>query len=82
MFIGHFDLANTAVAPLDFVNYPYSHSLLMLVVWGVILGWLSRTLSGDRRAFVVIAALWLFALTGGIVILARSWWADGHRDAA
>src|SRR5216684_4024972 len=24
----------TAVTPLDFVSYPYSHSLLMLCVWG------------------------------------------------
>ncbi|HTM24830.1 MAG TPA: metal-dependent hydrolase [Vicinamibacterales bacterium] len=51
------DPGNTAVTPLDFASYPYSHSLLMLVVWGIILGWLSRRLSGDRRAFLVIAAL-------------------------
>ena len=27
-----------AANSLDFVSYPYSHSLLMLVVWGVVLG--------------------------------------------
>jgi hypothetical protein len=28
----------TAVTPLDFISYPYSHSLLMLIVWGMLLG--------------------------------------------
>jgi len=28
----------TAMTPLDFVSYPYSHSLAALVLWGVILG--------------------------------------------
>jgi membrane-bound metal-dependent hydrolase YbcI (DUF457 family) len=30
------DPGNTAVTPLDFVSYPYSHSLAMSVVWGVL----------------------------------------------
>jgi hypothetical protein len=29
------DPGNTAVTPLDFVSYPYSHSLLFLAIWGV-----------------------------------------------
>ena len=49
------DPGHTAVTPLDFVSYPWSHSLLMLAVWGVLLGWMFRTV--DRRAFAVIAAL-------------------------
>ena len=28
----------TAVTPLNFISYPYSHSLLMLGVWGVLVG--------------------------------------------
>ncbi len=28
---------NTAVTPLDFVSYPWSHSLLMAVVWALAL---------------------------------------------
>ena len=47
------DPGHTAVTPLDFVSYPWSHSLLMLAVWGVLLGWMFRTV--DRRAFAVIA---------------------------
>ncbi len=51
------DPGHTAVTPLDFISYPYSHSLLLLVVWGAIFGVLARALSHDRRAFIVVAAL-------------------------
>lgn len=30
------DPGNTAVTPLDFISYPYSHSLLMTVLWATI----------------------------------------------
>ena len=46
---------NTAVTPLDFVSYPYSHSLLLLVVWGLVFGFLFS--GGDRRAFGVLGLL-------------------------
>jgi hypothetical protein len=49
------DPGNTAVTPLDFVSYPWSHSLLTLCVWGALLGWIFK--NTDRRAFAVIAAL-------------------------
>ena len=49
------DPGNTAVTPLDFVSYPYSHSLVMLVIWGLLLGWIYRR--GDRAAFPMVAAL-------------------------
>lgn len=32
------DPGNTRQTPLDFVHYPWSHSLLMLCVWGALLG--------------------------------------------
>jgi hypothetical protein len=35
----------TAVTPLDFVSYPWSHSLLALMLWGVLIGvahWVAR----------------------------------------
>ena len=51
------DPGNTAFTPLDFVSYPYSHSLLMLVVWGVLLASACRPFARGRRAFVVIGAL-------------------------
>ena len=36
------DPGNTAVTPLDFVAYPWSHSLLMAIVWAGLLGWIVR----------------------------------------
>ena len=51
------DPGNTAFTPLDFVAYPYSHSLLLLVVWGLILGVLTRTHVGGRAAIPLIAGL-------------------------
>lgn len=49
------DPGNTAFTPLDFVSYPYSHSLLLLCVWGIGFGvvWAKA----DRAAFPIIAAL-------------------------
>jgi membrane-bound metal-dependent hydrolase YbcI (DUF457 family) len=32
------DPGNTAVTPLDFVSYPYSHSLAMSAFWGAVFG--------------------------------------------
>ena len=32
------DPGNTAFTPLNFMSYPYSHSLVALLVWGVLLG--------------------------------------------
>jgi membrane-bound metal-dependent hydrolase YbcI (DUF457 family) len=49
---------DTAFTPLDFVSYPYSHSLLMLVVWGVVFGVVyARAARGTMREWAVIAAL-------------------------
>lgn len=48
----------TVVAPLDFISYPYSHSLEMLVVWGLLFAaaylFLRR---GSARAAAVVAAV-------------------------
>ena len=48
---------NTAFTPLEFVSYPYSHSLLMLAVWAVLLGIISRQLIPHRAAVPVVAGL-------------------------
>ena len=32
------DPGHTAFTPLDFISYPYSHSLLFLGIWGLIVG--------------------------------------------
>lgn len=51
------DPGNTVVTPLDFASYPWSHSLVMLVGWGVLVGGAYRGIAGGRRSFVVLWAL-------------------------
>jgi hypothetical protein len=41
------DPGNTAVTPLDFVSYPYSHSLLFLIIWGILFAALVVRLKPD-----------------------------------
>jgi hypothetical protein len=48
---------NTAFTPLDFVSYPYSHSLVMLIGWGVLFGVAYRAVAGGRRTLWVLAGL-------------------------
>ena len=48
---------DTAFTPLAFEHYPWSHSLLMLTVWGALLGGVYAWRRGDRRAALVLAAL-------------------------
>ena len=47
----------TASTPLEFVSYPYSHSLLMLVLWGGLLGWVCARRQTHPGAFAVVFAL-------------------------
>jgi len=71
------DPGNTAFTPLDFVRYPYSHSLALLVVWGLVYGAVYRSATGrNGRAFAIIAAL-----VGGVILLLWSEWLDRHREA-
>jgi membrane-bound metal-dependent hydrolase YbcI (DUF457 family) len=49
------DPGNTVFTPLDFVSYPYSHSLLLLIVWGLAAGWLFAR--RERNGIVLVAAL-------------------------
>ena len=51
------DPGNTAVTPLDFVSYPYSHSLLMLVLWGAVLGFVYRATTGQNGSTFAVLAL-------------------------
>lgn len=43
--------------PLDFVRYPISHSLLMAVVWGAIIGGVHYAARRERRTALLLAAL-------------------------
>lgn len=53
----HIEPGNTATTPLAFDHYPWSHSLLMTIVWGIVLGGIHLGLRDDRRAAVVLAAV-------------------------
>jgi membrane-bound metal-dependent hydrolase YbcI (DUF457 family) len=53
----HIEPGNTAATPLAFDHYPWSHSLLMTLVWGLVLGGIYLGLRGDRRAALVIAVV-------------------------
>jgi hypothetical protein len=47
----------TAFTPLEFISYPYSHSLLTLLIWGALLGAIAMRAVDDSHAFVVVLAL-------------------------
>src|SRR5262245_50515045 len=47
----------TAMTPLNFISYPYSHSLVMLCVWGVALGAIYVALARARIATAIVLAL-------------------------
>lgn len=54
---------NTAFTPLDFVSYPWSHSLLMTMVWAILLGALYHAITrywpGTIAVSVGVASHWL-----------------------
>jgi len=45
---------DTRFTPLDFVSYPYSHSLLAQLLWGLLLGLIYFALRRDTRAAIVV----------------------------
>src|SRR4051812_44793848 len=51
------DPGNTAFTPFNFVSYPYSHSLVMLTVWAVVVGGGYRAVAGGRGTFLTLGAL-------------------------
>jgi hypothetical protein len=52
------DPGNTAVTPLNFVSYPYSHSMAMLVMWSALFAIGYRAIRGwQAHAMAVIATL-------------------------
>lgn len=46
----------TRVTPLDFVSYPYSHSLVAQLLWGAGLGLIYFALRRNARAALILAA--------------------------
>jgi hypothetical protein len=57
------DPGNTAFTPLDFYDYPYTHSLVFTLVWSVLLGvayWLwKRDVRGMLIVGICVASHWI-----------------------
>ena len=51
------DPGNTAFTPLDFLSYPWTHSLLMNAVWAALFGGLYLLARRNWRAALVVAAV-------------------------
>jgi hypothetical protein len=48
---------DTAVTPLRFAHYPWSHSLLMVLLWGLAAGFVYRRFGRTSRASLLLFAL-------------------------
>lgn len=59
------DPGNTAVTPLDFTNYPFSHSLTGVVLWGLVVGGM----------YFAIKRSWKTALVIGLAVVSH-WFLD------
>lgn len=57
------DPGNTAFTALDFISYPWSHSLLMVLGWGLLLGAIAFRFGISRKGAIitgsVLASHWL-----------------------
>ena len=51
------DPGNTVVTPLDFYNYPFSHSLTGVVLWSVLVGGVYFAFRRYRRGALVLGAI-------------------------
>ncbi len=51
------DAGNTAVTPLDFYNYPYTHSLLGAVLWSCAMGLLYYGLRREVKTASIVGAV-------------------------
>jgi membrane-bound metal-dependent hydrolase YbcI (DUF457 family) len=49
------DPGNTAFTPLNFLDYPYTHSLLFAVIWSIAFGTVYLLIRRDLRASFVLA---------------------------
>ncbi len=45
----------TSSVPLNFVSYPWTHSLLMAIVWGLVVGGIYFLLRRDVKGFIILA---------------------------
>ena len=55
------DPGNTLVTPLNFVSYPYSHSLVMLLVWSAVFALLYRAIRGPQPVAIATVGALVFS---------------------
>ena len=48
------DPGNTVVTPLNFYDYPYSHSLLMSIVWSLLFGGVYYLIKKNKKSSVIL----------------------------
>jgi hypothetical protein len=51
------DPGNTTMTPLDFVYYPFTHSLLAVLIWSALAALVYASVARDRRGAVLVGAL-------------------------
>ena len=51
------DIGNTAFTPLDFVYYPFSHSLLGVVIWALLFGAVYYLIKKDLKTSLILGIL-------------------------
>ena len=47
----------TQLTPLDFKHYPYSHSLLMSILWGILFGIIYFMITKNRNSSILLSGL-------------------------
>ncbi len=60
------EAGNTKLTPLNFTHYPYSHSLLMAIVWAMLLGmvyyWVTKHKKASLLLFALVISHWVLDL--------------------
>jgi len=51
------EVGNTALTPLNFVSYPWSHSLLAALVWGLLFSVLYFGVTKNKKGAVLLGVL-------------------------
>ena len=51
------EVGNTALTPLNFISYPYSHSLLASIIWAVLFSMVYFLITKNRRGSFLIGIL-------------------------
>jgi len=55
------DPGNTLMTPLNFISYPYTHSLVMLLAWSALFALAYRVVKGSRTAAMLTLAALVFS---------------------